>query len=42
VRAAFDYHVEIDRHYYSVPHALVARGMSVIDRPWEATQPAVG
>ena len=23
VRAAFDYHVEIDRHYYSVPHVLV-------------------
>lgn len=22
-RVAFDYHVEIDRHYYSVPHALV-------------------
>ena len=20
---AFDYHVDIDRHYYSVPHALV-------------------
>ncbi len=25
VRAAFDYHVEIDRHYYSVPHALVGQ-----------------
>jgi transposase len=23
VRAAFDYHVDVDRHYYSVPHALV-------------------
>ena len=23
VRVAFDYHVEIDGHYYSVPHALV-------------------
>lgn len=23
VRVAFDYHVGIDRHYYSVPHALV-------------------
>lgn len=25
VRAAFDYHVEIDRHYYSVPHSLVGQ-----------------
>ena len=25
VRAAFDYHVDIDRHYYSVPHALVGQ-----------------
>ena len=25
VRAAFDYHVEIDRHYYSVPHPLVGQ-----------------
>src|ERR1700730_2364902 len=25
VRAAFDYHVEIDRHYYSIPHALVGQ-----------------
>ena len=25
VRAAFDYHVEIDHHYYSVPHALVGQ-----------------
>jgi transposase len=24
---AFDYHVEIDRHYYSVPHALVGHGV---------------
>lgn len=23
VRAAFDYHVDVDGHYYSVPHALV-------------------
>jgi transposase len=23
VRAAFDYHVDVDHHYYSVPHALV-------------------
>jgi transposase len=23
VRAAFDYHVDVDQHYYSVPHALV-------------------
>lgn len=22
-RVAFDYHIEVDRHYYSVPHALV-------------------
>ena len=22
-RVAFDYHIDIDRHYYSVPHALV-------------------
>lgn len=27
VRAAFDYHVEIDGHYYSVPHALVGQEM---------------
>jgi transposase len=25
VRAAFDYHVDVDRHYYSVPHALVGQ-----------------
>jgi transposase len=25
VRAAFDYHVQIDHHYYSVPHALVGQ-----------------
>jgi transposase len=25
VRAAFDYHVEVDHHYYSVPHALVGQ-----------------
>ena len=25
VRAAFDYHVEIDRHYYSVPHNFVGQ-----------------
>lgn len=25
VRAAFDYHVQIDQHYYSVPHALVGQ-----------------
>ena len=25
VRAAFDYHVDIDGHYYSVPHALVGQ-----------------
>jgi transposase len=25
VRASFDYHVEIDRHYYSIPHALVGQ-----------------
>ena len=25
VRAAFDYHVDIDRHYYSIPHALVGQ-----------------
>jgi transposase len=24
---AFDYHVEIDRHYYSVPHALVGHSV---------------
>ncbi len=23
VRVAFDYHIEVDHHYYSVPHALV-------------------
>jgi transposase len=26
-RVAFDYHVEIDRHYYSVPHALVGHSV---------------
>jgi transposase len=25
VRAAFDYHVDVDRHYYSVPHSLVGQ-----------------
>jgi transposase len=25
VRAAFDYHVDVDKHYYSVPHALVGQ-----------------
>lgn len=29
VRAAFDYHVEIDRHYYSVPHSLVGQELWV-------------
>jgi hypothetical protein len=24
---AFDYHVDVDRHYYSVPHALVGHGV---------------
>ena len=24
---AFDYHVDIDRHYYSVPHALVGHSV---------------
>jgi len=28
VRAAFDYHVDFDRHYYSVPHALVGQELS--------------
>lgn len=28
-RVAFDYHVEIDRHYYSVPHALVGQELWV-------------
>src|ERR1035438_9294839 len=27
VRAAFDYHVDVDRHYYSVPHALVGQDL---------------
>ncbi len=27
VRAAFDYHVDIDGHYYSVPHAFVGQEM---------------
>ena len=26
---AFDYHVDVDRHYYSVPHALVGHGVWV-------------
>lgn len=25
VRAAFDYHVDVDRHYYSIPHPLVGQ-----------------
>src|SRR5688572_23802307 len=25
VRVAFDYHVDVDHHYYSVPHALVGQ-----------------
>jgi transposase len=25
VRAAFDYHVDVDRHYYSIPHTLVGQ-----------------
>lgn len=29
VRAAFDYHVDVDRHYYSVPHALVGQELWV-------------
>ena len=24
---AFDYHVDVDHHYYSVPHALVGHGV---------------
>jgi transposase len=28
VRAAFDYHVDVDRHYYSVPHALVGQELA--------------
>ena len=28
VRAAFDYHVDVDHHYYSVPHALVGQELS--------------
>ena len=28
-RVSIDYHVEIDRHYYSVPHALVKRELDV-------------
>jgi transposase len=26
-RVAFDYHIDVDRHYYSVPHALVGYGV---------------
>jgi len=29
VRVHIDYHVEVDRHYYSVPHALVRRQLDV-------------
>jgi len=29
VRAAFDYHVDVDRHYYSVPHPLVGQELWV-------------
>ncbi len=28
-RVSIDYHIEIDRHYYSVPHALVRRELDV-------------
>ena len=28
-RVNIDYHVEVDRHYYSVPHALVGRQLDV-------------
>jgi transposase len=28
-RVSIDYHIEIDRHYYSVPHALVKRELDV-------------
>ena len=30
VRAGFDYHVEIDQHFYSVPHALVRKQLEAI------------
>ena len=29
VRVNIDYHVEVDKHYYSVPHALVGRQLDV-------------
>jgi len=37
VRVNIDYHVEIDRHYYSVPHALVRRKLEarITDRTVE-------
>lgn len=28
-RVNIDYHIEVDRHYYSVPHALVGRALDV-------------
>lgn len=30
VRAGFDYHVEIDAHYYSVPHTLVRKQLEAV------------
>lgn len=30
VRAGFDYHVEIDEHFYSVPHTLVRKQLEAI------------
>ncbi len=30
VRAGFDYHVEIDQHFYSVPHVLVRKQLEAI------------
>ena len=29
-RVNIDYHVEVDRHYYSVPHALIHAAVEIV------------
>ena len=41
VRVNIDYHVEVERHYYSVPHALVGRQLAGEPRLVPKLQPAV-
>jgi hypothetical protein len=42
VRAAFDYHVDVDRHYYSVPHPLVGQELWACHRPAYRSQDGIG